>query len=126
MSEDNLAFVMAMGMTRKQAEAGLRNTDNNVERAVDWILSHPEGEEQPAAGSGAEAVTDDGLTNGEPKYKLAGFVSHMGSSTLCGHYVAHIRESDGRWIIYNDNKVAVSENPPKSLGYIYLYRRADV
>jgi len=126
-SEDNVALVMSMGLTREQAEAGLRNTDNNVERAVDWIFSHPDGEEEVAgAAGGGDATTDEGLTNGQPKYKLAGFVSHMGSSTLCGHYVAHIREEDGRWIIYNDNKVAVSEKPPKALGYIYLYRRADV
>lgn len=57
-----------------------------------------------------------------PEYELVAFVSHMGTSTMCGHYVCHILK-DGRWIIYNDGKVAVSENPPKSLGYLYLYRR---
>ena len=31
----------------------------------------------------------------------------------------------GRWIIYNDNKVAVSEKPPKEFGYIYLYARSS-
>lgn len=46
----------------------------------------------------------------------------MGTSTMVGHYVCHIRR-DGQWVIYNDNKVAVSENPPKELGYLYLYER---
>lgn len=55
-------------------------------------------------------------------YELLGFVSHMGTSTMCGHYVCHIKK-DGRWIIYNDSKVAVSEKPPRELGYLYLYRR---
>lgn len=48
----------------------------------------------------------------------------MGTSTMCGHYVCHILK-EGRWIIYNDNKVAVSEAPPKDMGYLYLYRRVD-
>ena len=37
-------------------------------------------------------------------YSLAGFVSHMGANTACGHYVAHIKK-DGRWVIFNDEKV---------------------
>ena len=61
------------------------------------------------------------------EYKLVAFVSHMGTSTMCGHYVCHIlKEQEGggaRWVIYNDNKVAVSEAPPKQLGYLYLYQR---
>ena len=47
----------------------------------------------------------------------------MGSNTMCGHYVAHIKK-EGRWAIYNDRKVAVSERPPLELGYMYLYKRS--
>lgn len=50
------------------------------------------------------------------------FVSHMGTSTMVGHYVVHILK-DGHWVIFNDSKVALSENPPKELGYLYLYER---
>lgn len=46
----------------------------------------------------------------------------MGTSTLVGHYVCHILK-DNHWVIYNDEKVALSENPPKDLGYLYLYKR---
>lgn len=28
-----------------------------------------------------------------------------------------------RWVIYNDRKVAVSENPPRDLAYLYFYKR---
>ncbi len=28
-----------------------------------------------------------------------------------------------RWVIYNDEKVAESERPPRELGYMYLFRR---
>ena len=55
-------------------------------------------------------------------YELAAFVSHMGTSTDVGHYVCHIKK-DGRWVIFNDERVALSEQPPLELGYLYLYRR---
>ena len=62
------------------------------------------------------------LTDGPPQYKLVAFISHMGTSTCVGHYVCHILK-EGRWVIYNDEKVALSENQPKKLGYLYLYQR---
>lgn len=46
----------------------------------------------------------------------------MGTSIMVGHYVVHLLKDD-RWVIFNDNKVALSENPPKELGYLYLYER---
>lgn len=46
----------------------------------------------------------------------------MGTSTKCGHYVCHILK-EGHWVIFNDDKVALSENPPKDLAYLYVYRR---
>lgn len=57
-----------------------------------------------------------------PEYQLFAFISHMGTSTMCGHYVCHIKK-EGRWVIYNDQKVCASEKPPKDLGYIYFYQR---
>ena len=56
------------------------------------------------------------------EYRLKAFISHMGSSTAVGHYVCHILK-EGKWVIYNDEKVAMSENPPKDLGYVYMYER---
>lgn len=32
--------IVAMGFTPEQATKALRNTENNVERAMDWIFSH--------------------------------------------------------------------------------------
>jgi ubiquitin carboxyl-terminal hydrolase 5/13 len=75
-SEENVAMVMSMGFGLEQAQAALRNTDNNVERAVEWIFSHPEGEEavagaaQPpaAATSGQQAnAAEAGLSDGAPR-----------------------------------------------------------
>lgn len=56
------------------------------------------------------------------EYKLVAFISHMGTSTMVGHYVCHIKK-EGRWVIYNDEKVALSEHPPRDLAYLYLYQR---
>lgn len=78
---------------------------------------------QPAPGAAAAvAESAPSFRDGAEKYRLVAFISHMGTSTLCGHYVCHIRKEE-RWVIYNDNKVAVSEQPPKGLGYLYLYQR---
>lgn len=35
-----LEMVMSMGFTREQATKALKATNNNLERAVDWIFSH--------------------------------------------------------------------------------------
>lgn len=59
-------------------------------------------------------------------YQLSAFISHMGSSSHSGHYVCHIKDQEGRWVIYNDNKVALSAAPPRELGYLYLYKRCGV
>ena len=53
----------------------------------------------------------------------------MGTSTACGHYVAHVKndqavgEDETEWLIFNDNKVAFSKNPPQDLAYLYFYRQ---
>ena len=62
--------------------------------------------------------------DGEGKYELIGFISHIGRNTASGHYLAHIKKG-GRWVIFDDQKVAASEKPPCELGYVYLYGRID-
>ena len=113
---------MAMSFSEAQARKALKNTNNNVERAVDWIFSHPDdlGDEEPAPAPAAAPSSD--LTDGPPTYKMTAFISHMGNSHMVGHYVCHILKGD-RWVIYNDEKVSLSENPPKGMGYLYLYER---
>ena len=60
------------------------------------------------------------------RYELSAFISHMGSSSHSGHYVCHVKGQDGKWVIFNDNKVAISMKPPMELGYLYLYKRAGL
>jgi len=120
--EEVIAMVMSMGFTRDQSEMALRNTDNNLERAIEWIFSHPDGED-PSPDATEHPITNNSVTDGASRYDLTAFISHMGSSSHSGHYVCHIKDNDGKWIIFNDNKVALSVKPPKDLGYLYLYKR---
>ena len=62
------------------------------------------------------------MADGPGTYELVGFISHIGSNTASGHYVAHIKKA-GQWVIHNDEKVAVSARAPTKLGYMYLFRR---
>ena len=55
------------------------------------------------------------------EYRLFAIISHMGTSTSCGHYVCHIRKGE-EWVIFNDRKVARSVNPPIQSGYVYVYQ----
>lgn len=64
------------------------------------------------------------LEDGDGKYELVGLVSHIGKNTGSGHYVAHLKK-DGRWVIFNDEKVALSQDPPIRHAYMYLFQRSD-
>eukprot|EP00741_Cyanophora_paradoxa_P017291 tig00020961_g16701.t1 len=133
-SEESVSMLCDMGFTPAQARKALRSTDNNMERAVEWLFSHPgdTGEEAPApapaaAGSaGAPAGPPPAGRAGRGVYELVGVVTHKGPSVHCGHYIAHCRRAaDGRWVLFNDNKVVEAGNPPLTHGYLYFFRRVD-
>uniref|UniRef100_A0A3Q4HK96 Ubiquitin carboxyl-terminal hydrolase n=1 Tax=Neolamprologus brichardi TaxID=32507 RepID=A0A3Q4HK96_NEOBR len=142
--EESIAILTSMGFPRTHSIHALKATNNNLERALDWIFTHPEEEEESDAlsdmadtepndnafsNSHSDAtLSPDGdasgprVKDGPGRYELFAFISHMGASTMSGHYVCHIKK-EGRWVIYNDHKVCLSERPPKDLGYIYFYHR---
>ena len=74
--------------------------------------------------SGAGTSSKPQLEDGQGTYELVAFISHMGSNLGCGHYVCHLKR-EGRWVLFNDEKVALSAEPPRGLGYLYLFRRKD-
>ena len=119
---------MFTGFNRAQAIKALEETNNNIERAADWIFSHTDEimdlDENTPQTSASDTTTTaaPAYRDGAGQYKLVAFISHMGSNANVGHYVAHILK-DNRWCIFNDENVALSENPPKDLAYLYLYRR---
>ncbi|EFA83032.1 deubiquitinating enzyme [Heterostelium album PN500] len=129
---DDLMMLEAMGFNDKQAKLALKNTNNNVERAADWLLSHmddldqllAQSESSSAAPAPKSTNTVDNLTkkvkDGEGKYELVGFISHLGSNVHIGHYICHVKK-DGEWIKFNDRQVQHSVEPPKEFGYIVLF-----
>ncbi|KAM9805526.1 ubiquitin carboxyl-terminal hydrolase 5 isoform X3 [Syngnathus typhle] len=131
-SEEHLATIVSMGFSREQATKALRATSNTLERAVDWIFSHLDDLESMEVSEGGRSAGESEASREPPpgpcvrdgpgKYELFAFISHMGTSTMCGHYVCHIKK-DQQWVIFNDQKVCASEKPPKDLGYLYFYRR---
>lgn len=147
--EESIAILTSMGFPRRHTLQALKATNNNLERALDWIFTHTEREEEEtsdalsdmadttepndSAFSNANTHSDSTLSpdqdasdprikDGPGRYELFAFISHIGASTMSGHYVCHIKK-EGRWVIFNDHKVCLSERPPKDLGYIYFYRR---
>lgn len=129
---EDVTNLTAMGFTDKQAQGALKATNGSLERAADWLFSHADdldaevaavmNEKSTLTGDNSEPDIADNIIDGEPKYELLGFASHLGSNTSCGHYVAHIKK-EGRFVLYNDGKVAASQNPPTDLGFLYIYRR---
>jgi ubiquitin carboxyl-terminal hydrolase 5/13 len=112
-----------------------------MERAVDWLFSHPEPYPVAVADvfdSNANAVSLAPNT----AVKLAGYtvpaayalqsvVMHKGSSVHAGHYVAFIRKQipgvdEGEdWVLFNDEKVVRGGdwNEVYKTGYVYFFRR---
>jgi ubiquitin carboxyl-terminal hydrolase 5/13 len=133
-NESLIPNIQELGFSTDQAKLALKNTDSNVERAVEWLFSHQDelddlikqDKEQNNANQNSNSTKENNLSDGEGKYELIGFISHMGTNTSCGHYVCHLKkEVNGKneWILFNDRKVAISENPPFDMGYMYLYKR---
>ncbi|UYV68713.1 USP5 [Cordylochernes scorpioides] len=120
--EGHLETIQAMGFNRDQALKALKATSNNLERALDWIFSHANELDEEMDTNSSTPPSSPPVNDGPASYKLVGFVSHMGPSSLSGHYVCHLLR-DGHWVIYNDRKVALSEKPPQDLAYLYLYQR---
>lgn len=107
-----IEMITSMGYNDIQALAALKATDNNLERAIDWIFSHMDDMDEAIALVNNEVPSSDVSNNndtiscddGQGKYELLSIVSHIGRSTDHGHYICHIK-IDGKWALYNDEKV---------------------
>jgi ubiquitin carboxyl-terminal hydrolase 5/13 len=101
-----------MGFSAPQARQALKETGGDMERAVDWLFSHPDavgdfGDDDGMAGAGGDAGADAGdaggsgkaeaFVGGEPlddapaQFQLKSIVCHKGASIHAGHYVAFVR-----------------------------------
>lgn len=140
-----ITMLSSMGFTEEQANAALVSTNLDVERAADWLFSHSDDIDAAVAGvlsstSGSapavgaqvgvssrdQLVYDIGFNPAADgsigRYDLTAIISHIGRNTEHGHYVCHIKKGD-KWVLFNDDKVAESTEPPLQHAYMYLYKR---
>ncbi|CAB3407139.1 unnamed protein product [Caenorhabditis bovis] len=121
--EATVAMIVELGFTSHQAKFAL-NRHPDPTQAIDWLFNHIE-DVPPEVVEGPKNVEKKNgrvYVDGPGNYKLIGMISHMGSRPDSGHYVAHILKDD-KWVLFNDEKVALSQDPPKKLAYIYIYKR---
>ncbi|KAG9452804.1 hypothetical protein H6P81_005708 [Aristolochia fimbriata] len=126
LDEGSVNMLISFGFSEDVARKALKASGGNIEKATDWIFSNPDAtnaaDVNASSSSNDSGAVESGLPDGGGRYKLMAIVSHIGTSTHCGHYVAHIHK-DGRWVIFNDNKVGASIDPPKDMGYLYFFER---
>ena len=117
----------------EHVRAALKHSGGASDQAADWLFSNMDDLDRAVAALSvkphkAESMPSAGpalpLDDGEGKYTMVGMISHIGKHTGSGHYVAHLKRDD-KWVIFNDEKVAISATPPFAHAYIYLYQRND-
>ena len=122
-NEEAMAMLLSMGIDLVSAKWALLHCNNDVERAIDFVFNHPEGPPSEEGRTPQEHLTP--LTNGAARYELTAMISHIGSSAVTGHYVCHVKDSSTRsWVLFNDEKVAKSNQPPFPFASSYFYTRS--
>ncbi|KAF3776247.1 Ubiquitin carboxyl-terminal hydrolase 14 [Nymphaea thermarum] len=124
-NEAHVSTLISFGFEADLARKALKASGGDIEKATDWIFSHQDAAvatNMDASSSNPQDVMNQELPDGHGRYKLVAFISHMGTSTHCGHYVAHVLK-EGRWVIFNDAKVGASVDPPRDMGYLYFFER---
>ena len=52
---------------------------------------------------------EDPGSNNSGYYELEAVLTHKGASTASGHYVAWCKQKDGKWLLFDDDKVSVQK-----------------
>lgn len=117
--------IISMGFEKDVAELALEKTKNNINAALEMIITNMDLLQKEIAdkkNSKEQAQEDLPVKDGSGKYELFGMISHIGENTSTGHYVSHIKVN-GEWIMFNDRRVVKSESPPFGLAFMYFYKR---
>ncbi|KAF2271677.1 ubiquitinyl hydrolase [Westerdykella ornata] len=133
---EKLESLGAMGFSAPQARQALRETGGDMERAVDWLFSHPDAQgdfEEGGSGEGHAEAQEKKMPGSDKlpaNFQLQSIVCHKGSSIHAGHYVAFVRkqipgEDTASWVLFNDEKVAKAADVEemKKFAYVYFFRR---
>ena len=91
-SQEAIETLGAMGIGAPQARKALKETNGDIERALDWVFSHPD--DQGDFGEDSTALPTNGAAQAEDKqagtsklpatYKLQSIVCHKGASIHAG------------------------------------------
>lgn len=135
-SAEQIEMLGAMGFTASQAKKALRETGGDMERAVEWVFSHPDdmGEDDDQVMTDTSELLKEkevpGRADTPAEFQLNSIVCHKGSSIHAGHYVAFVKkelEGEGNaWVLFNDEKVvrAVDDvEEMKKFAYVYFFKR---
>jgi len=120
--QNSLAMLTAMGMDEERSIKALKKFNNSMDLALDYITSHGPEEDQFDDEEEAKEAPEWKVDSNPGIYDLNGFISHLGNSIHSGHYVAHIKKGED-WVLFNDNKVAVTSDPPHQQAFIYFYKK---
>jgi len=130
---EKIEMLGAMGFGPPQARKALKETGGDMERAVEWLFSHPDdqGEFEDAAPAAEAAPKKEAGSNHLPaSFQLHSIICHKGSSVHSGHYVAFVRkllagEGTPQWVLFNDEKVvkATDVEEMKKFAYVYFFQR---
>ena len=132
-TQEAMDMLANYGLSEVASRCALIATKGNLERAADWAFSH-EGQDPEAAlvavnggsvggGAPSTSTTCPGIGDaGQGKYELFATVSHIGRNLDHGHYVCHVKKDD-RWVLFDDDRVALSTVPPLDRAYMYFFRK---
>ncbi|KAL9104694.1 MAG: hypothetical protein Q9163_000372 [Psora crenata] len=138
-SPESIEALGSMGIAAPQARKALKETGGDVNRALDWVFSHPDDQgdydDETNAASAHTQVAQKVLAGSADlpaRFRLQSIVCHKGASIHAGHYVAFIRKKipseSGKeaWVLFNDEKVveAMSDvDEMKKFAYVYFFER---
>ena len=122
-----------MGISVPQARKALRECNGDVNRALDWVFSHPDDQgdfDEAPQETPATPKALPGSTEVPAMYELESIACHKGASIHAGHYVAFIRkflseqDKERSWVLFNDEKVvkAADIEEMKKFAYVYFFR----
>lgn len=127
---EKLIMLESMGFGGPPAIKALKETGGDVERAIEWLFSHPDDNGEDASEETGASKSDSPVGSSElpANFQLQSIVCHKGTSIHAGHYVAFIRKKlDGEtsWVLFNDEKVVkvVDVEEMKKFAYVYFFKR---
>lgn len=133
-SAEQIEMLGAMGFEPAKAKKALKETGGDMERAVEWLFSHPDDaglldDADDAGASGAGEKEAAGSSTLPATFRLQSIVCHKGTSIHAGHYVAFVRKQLGKpsWVLFNDEKVveAVDIEEMRKFAYVYFFTRVQ-